>query len=72
MPLDQIDDNGEDQKEMSFFDHIDELRKHLFRSTIAIAIASVFLFLNKHFVFDVVLFGPLHIDFLSYQALCKL
>jgi sec-independent protein translocase protein TatC len=72
MPLDQIDDNGEDQKEMSFFDHINELRKHLFRSTIAIAIASVFLFLNKHFVFDVVLFGPLHKDFLSYQALCKL
>ncbi len=72
MPLDQIENEDYDQKEMSFFDHIDELRKYLFRSVLAIAIASVGLFLNKHFVFDVVLFGPLQKNFYSYQVLCKL
>lgn len=73
MPLDQPDDTLVDGgKEMSFFDHVDELRKHLLRSVIAIFVCAIALFVNKHFLFDVVLFGPVHTDFWTYEQLCKL
>ncbi|MFZ4796400.1 MAG: twin-arginine translocase subunit TatC [Bacteroidia bacterium] len=73
MSLDQPTDNDtEEKKEMTFFDHIDELRGHLFRSVVAILIAGVTAFLNKHILFDIIIFGPMRIDFLSYRVLCKL
>ncbi|MCF8429472.1 MAG: twin-arginine translocase subunit TatC [Bacteroidia bacterium] len=73
MSLDQPKDNdSEEKKEMTFFDHIDELRGHLFRSVVAILIAAVTAFLNKHILFDIIIFGPMRIDFLSYRVLCKL
>ena len=64
---------AEEQKsEMSFLQHLESLRWHLVRSAIAVmAIASV-MFANKEFVFSTVIFGPMHSDFLTYRALCKL
>jgi sec-independent protein translocase protein TatC len=72
MALDQLPEGQEDQREMTFFDHIDELRGHLIRSVIAIAVAAVLLFVNKHILFDVILFGPVHLDFPSYKLLCRM
>ena len=64
MALDQLEEDfGVEQKEMSFFDHIDELRKHIIRSVAAVFICAVVIFFNKHFLFDIVLFGPIHTDF---------
>lgn len=73
MPLDQLDDDSlfGNEKEMSFFDHIDALRGHLFRSAIAVIVLSVVAFLNKHILFDVILFGPTRIDFWTYELLCN-
>ncbi len=71
MPLDQIDLDQE-EKEMGFFDHIDDLRKHLFRSAIAVIVAAVAMFLNKSFLFDTILFGPVHKDFWTYRKMCEL
>ncbi len=71
MPLDQIDLDKE-EKEMGFFDHIDDLRKHLFRSAIAVIAAAVTMFFNKAFLFDTVLFGPVHKDFWTYRKMCEL
>ena len=73
MSLDQPKDNDStEKKEMTFFDHIDELRGHLFRSVVAILIAGIAAFLNKQILFDIIIFGPMRIDFLSYRVLCKL
>jgi sec-independent protein translocase protein TatC len=74
MPLDQLDDDSlfGEEKEMSFFDHIDALRGHLFRSAIAIVVFGVVAFVNKHILFDVILFGPTRIDFWTYGLLCDL
>ena len=58
--------------EMSFADHIDELRSHLFRSAIAITIGAVFIGINNKFITQKVLMGPTHKDFLTYRLLCKL
>lgn len=55
---------------MSFFDHISELRVHILRSALAIAVIGVVCFLNKDFVFNKVIFGPRHADFITYKLLC--
>ena len=44
--------------EMSFLDHLEELRWHLIRSVAAIGLFAIVVLLNKQFVFDVVIFGP--------------
>lgn len=58
--------------EMSFLDHLEELRWHLIRATLAVVIAGTIAFLAKGFIFDVLLFGPTHADFWTYDILCRL
>lgn len=72
MALDQLDDEFVDQKEMSFFDHIDAFRGHIVRAVIAVLALSIIAFFNKYLLFDVILFGPIHTDFWTYQVLCDL
>lgn len=83
MPLDQTDvDNYEwqegqlqlrpDDKEMSFLDHLEELRWHIMRALGAIAIAAIFLFLFRDWYFSEVILGPASNDFASYRWFCQL
>jgi len=58
--------------EMSFLDHLEELRWHLVRATISIVIAATLAFIFKKFIFDVIIFGPTHMDFATYEWLCKM
>ncbi|VXB50781.1 Sec-independent protein translocase protein TatC [Flavobacterium sp. 9AF] len=58
--------------EMSFLDHLEELRWLLIRSTIAILVCSVVAFFFSDFIFDRVLFGPKNPDFFTYQFFCDL
>ena len=67
MPLDQI----EDDNEMSFLDHLEELRWHLIRSLIAIMVFAVAAFLSKDLVFHTIILGPSRLDFWTYELLCK-
>ncbi len=64
--------SGQEEKaEMSFVEHLEVLRGHLFRSALAIAAgAVVFIIYNKFFVREV-LMGPTHADFPTYKWLCK-
>jgi sec-independent protein translocase protein TatC len=71
MALDQLEEEFPDAKEMTFFDHIDALRGHLIRSAIAVFVLAIVAFINKHLLFDVILFGPTRLDFWSYELLCK-
>jgi sec-independent protein translocase protein TatC len=57
--------------EMSFLDHLEDLRWHLIRATLAIIIAATVAFLFKGFIFDVIIFGPKNLSFPTYQLLCK-
>jgi len=59
-------------QEMSFLDHIDALRGHLFRSAAYICIAAVVVFTQKKFVIDTVVLGPVHEDFVTYRFFCNL
>ena len=59
-------------QEMSFLDHLEELRWHLIRATLAIVIAAAIAFLAKGFIFDILLFGPSKINFFTYDFLCQM
>ncbi len=72
-PLDQLHEDDRIRQvraEMSFFDHIEELRRHLLRSALAITVVGVVCFLNKDFIFNTVMFGPRHPDFPTFRVLC--
>jgi sec-independent protein translocase protein TatC len=74
MPLDQQHEHDrlkEERAEMSFFDHISELRKHILRSALAIVVIGTLCFLNKEFVFNTIIFGPRSADFPTYRILCN-
>lgn len=62
--------NGE--KEMSFLDHLEELRWHLVRSVAAIVIFAIVAFMFPKIIFDVVIFGPARENFITYKWLCQL
>ena len=59
------------EKEMSFLEHLEELRWHLIKSTIAIVLLGTIAFIFKEFVFDVLILGPKSADFPTYRLLCK-
>ena len=60
------------EKEMSFIDHLEELRWHIIRSLGAILVFSIIAFLSKDIVFGIILLGPSKADFWTYQFLCDL
>ncbi len=59
-------------KEMSFLDHLEDLRWLLIRITIAILIASGLSYFIIDFIFDKVIFGPLDPNFITYRKFCEL
>lgn len=58
--------------EMSFLDHLEDLRWHLIRITLSVVIAGSVAFIFSRWIFDVVIFGPKSMDFPTYKYLCKL
>lgn len=57
---------------MSFVNHLEDLRSHLFRSVLAIALGAVFLCIFNKFFIREVLLGPTQLDFPTYQLFHKL
>ena len=60
------------EAEMSFFDHLDVLRKHLIRSSIAILAFTTVAFIYYDFIFDQIIMGPKNPQFWTYRMMCKL
>lgn len=58
--------------EMSFLEHLEELRWHIIKSVLAVAIFAVIAFLMKDFIFNQVIFKPKMPDFWSNRMLGKL
>lgn len=61
-----------EEKEMSFLDHLEELRWRLVKSSIAILVFGILAFIGKKFIFDVILFGPRSSNFITYRGFCWL
>jgi sec-independent protein translocase protein TatC len=62
----------QERVEMSFVEHLDVLRGHLFRSVIGILIGAVVAGINQKFIIKNILFGPTHDDFPTYGWVCNL
>ena len=60
------------EKDMSFLEHLEELRWHLIRSSLAIVIVGTAAFIAKDFIFDTLIFGPKKSDFFTYELFCNL
>ncbi|WP_265428671.1 twin-arginine translocase subunit TatC [Chryseobacterium sp. YIM B08800] len=56
-----------EDKDMSFFGHIGELRAHLIRSILAIVIAAVVVGFNINWIMDHIFFGPTRNDFPTFK-----
>lgn len=62
----------DDRSEMSFIDHLEVLRGHLFRSVVAIAIGAVIAGIYNRFIIKSVLLGPTHDNFPTYGVICRI
>lgn len=60
-----------EEKEMSFLDHLEELRWHIIRSLISIMVFAIAAFLAKKIVFHGIILAPSRTDFWTYRILCK-
>ena len=58
-------------RDMSFLDHLEELRWHVIRALGAVMITATAAFLAKGFIFDTLIFGPTKADFFTYEFLCN-
>jgi sec-independent protein translocase protein TatC len=63
---------AKEKKEMSFLDHLEELRWLLVRSSFAIVIVAVGAFFFSDFIFETILFGPKDTSFVTYTFFCEL
>jgi sec-independent protein translocase protein TatC len=60
------------EKEMSFLDHLEELRWHIMRSVLAIVVTGIVVFLFKDLVFDKIILAPKKPGFFTYNFFCRL
>ena len=59
------------QDEMTFLEHLEELRWHLVRSFIAIFIGAILAFIFKDIIFDKIILAPKSPEFPSNVLLCR-
>lgn len=64
--------NKDTKAEMSFIDHLEDLRWHVIRSVIAVLIGAILVFSYSGFVVDEILFAPTRSDFISAKWMCSL
>lgn len=57
-----------EQKEMSFWGHITELRGHMIRSLIAIVVCAIVVGFNVNWIMDNIFFGPTRNDFYTFRV----
>jgi sec-independent protein translocase protein TatC len=60
-----------ESKEMSFLDHLEELRWILVRCSFAITIMAVISYFFADFIFDEIIFGPTKPEFFTYKFFCE-
>jgi sec-independent protein translocase protein TatC len=61
-----------DSEEMTFVDHLEELRWHIVRSLLAVVVLGIIIFIKIDWVFEKIILGPLQNNFVSYVAMCRL
>jgi len=60
------------EREMTFWEHLEELRWHLVRSVIVLFLLAIAAFLMREFIFDQIILAPKETSFFTYRVLCSL
>jgi sec-independent protein translocase protein TatC len=60
------------EKEMSFLEHLEELRWHIIRSILAILFFMILAFIFKNVIFGKIILGPKSPEFITNRLLCQL
>lgn len=73
MPLDQpaLEEHSDD-KEMTFLEHLEELRWHILRSVAAMFVFTILAVVFKNFIFHDIIMAPSRPDFWTFRMMCKL
>jgi sec-independent protein translocase protein TatC len=71
MALDQTGPDFPYEKNMGFFDHIEELRKRLVRIALVLVILIFVSFFYVSEIFDLIILSPFKEDFWGYEFFCK-
>jgi len=69
MPLDQ---EPIQEKEMSFLEHLEELRWHVVRSLAAVLVFTIAAFIEAPWIFQNIIFAPARVDFPTFTWLCNI
>jgi sec-independent protein translocase protein TatC len=64
-------EGSEEKAEMSFIDHLEVLRKHLFRSVLFIVLGMIVAAIYNDFIVDKIVLGPIHEDFVTFKKICE-
>jgi sec-independent protein translocase protein TatC len=70
MALKWVKNKKKGEKEMSFLEHLEELRWHIIRSILAIVIMFVIAFIFKKVIFDSIIMAPRNSSFFTNRILC--
>ncbi|MFP4469720.1 MAG: twin-arginine translocase subunit TatC [Bacteroidales bacterium] len=70
----ELSENTQDhqEEEMTFWEHLEELRWHIVRSVGAVVILAVLAFISKDIIFNYVILAPKSSDFITNRLLCEL
>ena len=71
MPLDQDPIDESIEKEMSFLEHLEELRWHIVRALGAVVVFTIFAFVSAPWIFENIIFAPADAAFPTFQWMCK-
>ena len=64
--------NKNPNAEMSFIDHLEDLRWHIIRAVIAVLIGAVVVFIYADFVVNKILMAPANKNFITYSWFCSM
>lgn len=64
--------NKDTDGDMTFLQHLEELRWHIIRALIAVVAGAILAFMFKNIIFDHVILAPNNPDFITNRLLCRL
>ncbi|MCR9063876.1 MAG: twin-arginine translocase subunit TatC [Cytophagales bacterium] len=70
--IDYDDESGTEGNEMTFIEHLEELRWHLIRSVAAILVFMILAWFSMGWIFKNIILGPSETTFWTYRMMCKI
>ncbi len=62
---------AEEKKDMSFLEHLEELRKRLVRAVLGVLVGVIVIVYFHDFVVQTIIMGPRNADFITYRIFCS-